>query len=161
MLDFSVSFFFSLLNIAVLFILLRAILFKPVSKFMAERTAKIQNEIENTARDNEAAKALRLSYEDKIKKADIEAMKITQAARAEAEKQLSNIVQEGKAQAAELVAAARKQIIAERRAAFLAFKAEAAALVIAAAGRLLRREFSDKDAYAQAELTLRELGGKD
>jgi F-type H+-transporting ATPase subunit b len=161
MFDFSVSFFFSLLNIAVLFIVLRAILFKPVSKLMAERTAKIQSEIENAARDNEAAKTLRLNYEDKIKKADIEAMKITQNARSEAEKQLSNIIQEGKAQAANIVDAARKQIMAERRAAFLAFKAEAATLVIAAAGRLLRREFSDKDAYAQAELALRELGGKD
>jgi F-type H+-transporting ATPase subunit b len=161
MFDFSVSFFFSLLNIAILFIVLRAILFKPVSKLIAERTAKIQSEIENAAKDNEAAKALRLSYEDKIKNANIEAMKITQDARAEAEKQLSNIIQEGKAQAENIVAAARKQIMAERRAAFLAFKAEAAALVIAAAGRLLRREFSDKDAYAQAELALRELGGKD
>jgi F-type H+-transporting ATPase subunit b len=161
MFDFSVSFFFSLLNIAILFIVLRAILFKPVSKLMAERTAKIQSEIENAAKDNEAAKTLRLNYEDKIKKADIEAMKITQDARAEAEKQLSNIIQAGKAQAENIVDAARKQIIAERRAAFLAFKAEAATLVIAAAGRLLRREFSGKDAYAQAELALRELGGKD
>jgi F-type H+-transporting ATPase subunit b len=161
MFDFSVSFFFSLLNIVILFIVLRAILFKPVSKLISERTAKIQSEIENAAKDNEAAKALRLNYEDKIKKADIEAMKITQDARVEAEKQLSNIIQEGKVQAENIVAAARKQIMAERRAAFLAFKAEAAALVIAAAGRLLRREFSDKDAYAQAELVLRELGGKD
>ncbi|MDR1147812.1 MAG: ATP synthase F0 subunit B [Spirochaetaceae bacterium] len=161
MFDFSVSFFFSLLNIVILFIVLRAILFKPVSKLMADRTAKIQSEIENAAKDNEAAKALRLGYEDKIKNADIEAMKITQDARSEAEKQLSTIIQEGKTQAENIVDAARKQIMAERRAAFLAFKAEAAALVIAAAGRLLRREFSDKDAYAQAELALRELGGKD
>ncbi|MDR0408833.1 MAG: ATP synthase F0 subunit B [Spirochaetaceae bacterium] len=161
MLDFSVSFFFSLLNIAVLFIVLKAILFKPVSKFMAERTAKIQNEIETAARDSEEAKSLRLKYEDKMNKADIEALKITQAARDAAEKQAFGIIQEGKEQAVRLVEAARKQIMDERRAAFLAFKAEAATLVVAAAARLLRREFSDKDARAQAELALRELGGGD
>ncbi|MDR1363313.1 MAG: ATP synthase F0 subunit B [Spirochaetaceae bacterium] len=161
MLDFSVSFFFSLLNIAILFIVLRAILFKPVSKFISNRAAKIQNEIENAARDNEAAKTLRLSYEDKMNNANVEAMKITQAARDAAEKQSLLIIQEGKTQAEALIAAARKQILAERRAAFFAFKAEAATLVVAAAGRLLHREISDKDVRSQAELVLRELGGGD
>jgi F-type H+-transporting ATPase subunit b len=160
MLDFSVSFFFSIVNIAVLFFVLRAILFKPVTKFMEERAAKVQNDIENAAKDRSEAKALRLAYEERIKSADRETAVITTKAREAAEKQAAEIIKNGKIQAERIIEAARKQILAERRAAFIAFKAEAAALVVAAAGRLLRRDFSGEDARAHAELVLRELGDR-
>ncbi|MDR2659986.1 MAG: ATP synthase F0 subunit B [Spirochaetaceae bacterium] len=159
MLDFSASFFFSLLNIAVLFIVLRAIFFKPLSKFMENRANKIKDEIDAATRDREEAKKLRLNYEDKMKNADVEAMAITQAAKIEAEKLSAKIIQEGKSQAELFIESARRQIQAERHAAVLAFKAQAATLVVAAAGRLLRREISGDDVRAQAELALRELGG--
>jgi F-type H+-transporting ATPase subunit b len=160
MLDFSVSFFFSLINIAVLFIVLRAILFKPLTKFMEGRTAKIQNEIENAAHDREDAKSLRLMYENQMKIAGHEAEQIAKKAREAAEKQAAEIIQNSKIQAERIVDAARRQILAERQAAFAAFKADAAALVVAAAGRLLRRDFSGEDARAHAELVLRKLGDR-
>jgi F-type H+-transporting ATPase subunit b len=158
MLDFSASFFFTLLNIAVLFFVLRAILFKPVSKFMESRTAKIQGEIENAAKERDEAKSLRLMYGEKLKNAGVEAEQLMKTAREAAEKQARDIISGAKAQAEGMIEGARKQILTERQAAFIAFKAEASALVVAAAGRLLRRDFSDKDARAHAELVLRELG---
>ena len=158
MLDFSVSFFFTLVNIAVLFIVLRAILFKPVTKFMENRTAKIQAEIENAAKEREEAKSLRLMYEDKMKNAGAEAARLAKETREAAEKQAADIVSDAKVQAKGAIEAARRQILAERQAAFVAFRAEAAALVVAAAGRILRRDFSDEDARVHAELVLRELG---
>ncbi|MDR2796516.1 MAG: ATP synthase F0 subunit B [Spirochaetaceae bacterium] len=158
MLDFSASFFFTLVNIAVLFFVLRAILFKPVSKFMENRTAKIQAEIENAAKERDEAKSLRLMYEDKLKNAGIETERTAKAAREAAEKQAADIISDARVQAKDIIEGARKQIMAERQTAFAAFKAEAAALVLAAAGRLLRRDFSGEDARAHAELVLRELG---
>lgn len=157
MLNFSVSFFFTLINIAVLFIVLRAILFKPVTKFMEGRTAKIQAEIENAAKEKDEAKTLRQMYEEKIKNAGTEAARLANEAREAAEKQGALIISDAKVQAEGMVEGARKQILAERQAAFAAFRAEAAALVVAAAGRLLRRDFSGEDARAHAELVLREL----
>jgi F-type H+-transporting ATPase subunit b len=160
MLDFSVSFFFTLVNIAVLFIVLRAILFKPVTKFMADRAAKVQGDIENAAKDRAEAKSLRLMYEEYMKNADRQSAESAQKIRAAAEKQAADIIKDGRLQAERIVEAARKQILAERQAAFIAFKSEAAALVVAAAGRLLRRDFSGEDARAHAELVLRELGDR-
>ncbi|MDR2445160.1 MAG: ATP synthase F0 subunit B [Spirochaetaceae bacterium] len=160
MLDFSVSFFFTLVNIAVLFIVLRAILFKPVTKFMEGRTAKIKAEIENAAKERDEAKSLRLAYEEKVKNAGTEAAQLAKKTREAAEKQAELIISDAKAQAEDIIGGARKQILAERQAAFIAFRAEAATLVVAAAGRLLRRDFSDEDARAHAELVLRELGGR-
>jgi len=40
MLDFSITFFITILNIGVLYLILRAILFKPVTKFMENRTQR-------------------------------------------------------------------------------------------------------------------------
>lgn len=160
MLDFSVSFFFTLVNIAVLFIALRAILFKPVTKFMEERTAKVAAEIENAAKEKDEAKSLRQMYEEKIKNAGAEAARLAKETREAAEKQAADIVSDAKIQGEGIIEAARRQILAERQAAFAAFRAEAAALVVAAAGRLLRRDYSGEDARAHAELVLRELGGR-
>ncbi|MDR0663398.1 MAG: ATP synthase F0 subunit B [Spirochaetaceae bacterium] len=160
MLDFSVSFFFTLVNIAVLFIVLRAILFKPVTKFIADRTAKVQNDVETAAKDRAEAKSLRQLYEEKMKALDRTAALDAKKIREAAEKQASDIIKDSRLQAERIVEAARKQILSERQAAFTAFKAEAASLVIAAAGRLLRRDFSGEDARAHAELVLRELGGR-
>jgi F-type H+-transporting ATPase subunit b len=159
MLDFSVSFFFTLVNIVILFVALRAILFKPVTKFMEERTAKIQGDIDGAAKDREDAKSLRQLYEEKMKAAVAEVAKIRQDAGEAAERQAEQIVSDGKVQAEGIIAAARKQIQAEREAAFLAFRAEAASLVVTAAGRLLRRDPANVAAgdAAYAELVLREL----
>jgi F-type H+-transporting ATPase subunit b len=164
MLNFSVSFFFTLVNIIVLFIVLRAILFKPVTKFMENRAAKVQNDIENAANDRDEAKSLRLTYEDKMKKAGDDAMLITQKAQEAAEKHAADIINESKTHAEAMIDAARKQILAERQAAFLMFKAEAAALIVAAAGKLIPNSTDSAtfraDARARAELVLRELGAK-
>ncbi|MDR0685260.1 MAG: ATP synthase F0 subunit B [Spirochaetaceae bacterium] len=160
MLDFSVSFFFTLVNIAVLFIALRAILFKPVTKFMEERTAKVAAEIENAAKEKDEAKTLRQMYEEKVKNAGAEAARLAKETREAAEKQAADIISDAKIQGEGIVESARRQIQAERQAAFAAFRAEAAALVVAAAGRLLRRDYSGEDARAHAELVLRELGGR-
>jgi F-type H+-transporting ATPase subunit b len=165
MLDFSVSFFFTLVNIAVLFFALRAILFKPVTKFMESRTAKIQSEIENAAKDREDAKSLLRMYDEKMRSAYDEAAQITRKAREDAEKQAAAIIADGKAHAENIVSLARKQILAERQAAFLAFRAEAASLVVKAAGRLAGRDPDGAsfgpDARSRAEFVLRELGAKD
>jgi F-type H+-transporting ATPase subunit b len=159
MLDFSVSFFFTLVNIAILFVALRAILFKPVTKFMEERTAKIQGDINGAAKEREDAKLLRQKYEEKMEAAAAEAAKIRQQAGEQAERQAERIVADGRVQAEGIIAAARKQIQTEREAALLAFRAEAASLVVTAAGRLLRRDSSNAVAEdaTYAEFVLREL----
>jgi F-type H+-transporting ATPase subunit b len=158
MLEFSVTFLFTFINIGILFFILRRILFKPVSKFMAERSQKIQDAIEQAEKDKNQAKLLLDQYEEQLKNAHIEAEAIVGAARTAAQEQAAAILADGKAAAERLLAAARKQVEAEQRAASDRFLAEAAALVISAAGRLLRREITGEDSRRQAALLLQELG---
>jgi F-type H+-transporting ATPase subunit b len=159
MLDFSwVTFAVTFLNIGILYVILRAVLFKPVTKFMEGRTQKIAGDLEQAEQDKNQAKALLREYEDKLKEAREEADRILKEARESAREQADRIAAEGKTQAEAVIANARRQAEADRNAAMVQFKAEAAALVLSAAGRLLRRELTQEDSRNQAALLLRELG---
>jgi len=157
MLDFSITFFITFLNISVLYFILRAILFKPVSRFMENRTLKIKHELEQAANEKAAAEALRQSYESMLSKADEDADRILREAREMAREQTAAILERARAEAAGLIAAAHVQIEAEQSAAASVFKAEAVGLVLAATGRLLRREANGGDARRAAAEFVAEL----
>jgi F-type H+-transporting ATPase subunit b len=158
MLEFSITFFITFLNIAVLYFILRAILFKPVTLFMEKRSLKIKHELEQAAAEKANAEALRQSYEKILRDADAEAERLLREARDFAREQAAQIVEQGKADAARFLQIARAQIESERAAAAAIFKAEAAGLVIAATGRLLKRETTSEDARRSAAAFVAELG---
>ncbi|MDR2742910.1 MAG: F0F1 ATP synthase subunit B [Treponema sp.] len=161
MLDFSVTFFFTLINIGILFFILRAVLFKPVTKFMEERSKKIQDDIEQAEKGKKQAKAMAAQYEEQLKKAEADADALIRRSRESAEREAAEIIRSGKAEAGRIVAAGRSQLEAERKAALAQFRSEAAALVITAASRLLRREISGEDARRQAALLLKEYSSRE
>jgi len=158
MLDFSITFFITILNIGVLYLILRAILFKPVTKFMENRTQKIKGELEQAAREKERAEALRKQYEASIQSAEDEGERIIKEAREMAQKQAQTIVDQGKIDAENLLKAAKVQIEAERRVQALAFQEQAATLILSATGRLLGREVNAEDAQKAAQQFVSELG---
>jgi F-type H+-transporting ATPase subunit b len=152
------TFLITIINIGILFFILRAILFKPVTKFMEGRAKKIQDDIEQAEKDKTQAKLLYQQYEDALKHAEEEAEAILRSARETAQEQTDRIVARGKEEAENILAAARKRIETDRAAAMALFKAEAAALVIGASGRLLQRELNQEDARRYAALLIREIG---
>jgi F-type H+-transporting ATPase subunit b len=160
MLDFSVTFVITIINIAVLFFILRAILFKPVTKFMADRAQRVQADIDQAKKDKADSQKLLAEYKDKLRRAEAEADEIIKTARKDAETQSRQIIDEGKAAAEAFTAAARKQVESERQAAFARFKVEAAALVMAACARFVQREISGDDNRRYAAMLLDELDRK-
>ena len=157
MLDFSVTFIITIINIAILFFILRKILFKPVTKIMTERAKRVQNSIDQAEKDKASAQALLREYEGKLKNAEDIADEILKNAREEAAHEAQRIIAEGKAAAADIVTAARNQLDAEHQAALAKFKIEAAALVLAASSRLVSREFSGDDDRRYVNMLLDEL----
>jgi F-type H+-transporting ATPase subunit b len=160
MFDFSVTFVITIINITILFFILRAILFKPVTKLMADRARRVQADIDQAEKARTDSQKLIAEYEGKLKSADAEAEEIIKTARKDAETQSRRIIAEGKAAAEALTAAARRQLESERQAAFAHFKVEAAALVMAACARLVQREISGDDNRRYAAMLLDELERK-
>jgi F-type H+-transporting ATPase subunit b len=155
MIVFSLStFLVTIVNVGILFFVLRAVLFKPVTKFMALRSAKIRDAIEQSEKDKNQARALLEQYEARLKAADAEAEAILHGARENAKQEAERIIERSREQADGLVANARRQIEAEQEAAMAVFRKEAAGLVVAASARLLSREFRSEDNRKYAELLL-------
>ncbi|MDR1046670.1 MAG: ATP synthase F0 subunit B [Treponema sp.] len=157
----AVTFLITIINIGILFFILRAILFKPVSGFMEARTKKIEEALANAEREKTQAKMLLEQRDAQLKQTSFEAEKILKSTREKAEKQADVILSEAKAQAEILVSNGRKQVEAERQAAVALFKTEAAALVVAASGRLLKRELRGGDEAEYARILIEELGRPD
>ena len=160
MLDFSVTFIITIINIAILFLVMRKILFKPVTKFMADRAARIQASIDQAERDKTVAKEILQMYEKKMSNAEADAQEILKTARADAGKEAERIIAGGKAEAENIIANTRKNLEAERRAAMAKFKLEASALVIAASAKLAARDLSGDDNRRYVNMLLDELAAK-
>ncbi|MDR2632070.1 MAG: ATP synthase F0 subunit B [Treponema sp.] len=159
MIDPSIStFLITLINIGILFAVLRALLFKPLTRFMEDRTKKVQDTLAEAEKNNTQATARLRDYEERLQKAEETGAAIIKAAEEQAQKQAAQIVAEGKAAAAQALEHGRKQLEAERQAALARFRAEAAALVLSAARALLQRELNREDSQHLAGLLLQELG---
>jgi len=161
MLDFSVTFIITIINIAVLFFILRAILFKPVTKFMADRAKRVQDSIDQAEKDKTQAKALLAQYEAHLKTAESEADTIIKIAIENAKQEAEKIIAESRVSAEAALATGRKQLEAERRSVMTGFRKEAAELVIETAGRLLKREIRNEDNLQYAEMLLDEVSVSD
>jgi F-type H+-transporting ATPase subunit b len=157
MLDFSVTFIITILNIFILFLVLRKIFFKPVTKFIEGRAQKIQDSLDQAEKERNLAKGLLQQYEDQLKRAEDEATAIIREAKETAQKEADRIIAEGKAQADQLLEKGRRQLESDRRSAMTVFRADAAAMVIGASSRLIRRELNSDDSRHQASLLLDEL----
>ncbi|MDR2552176.1 MAG: ATP synthase F0 subunit B [Treponema sp.] len=143
MIDLSITtFLITLVNIGILFFAFRAILLKPVTKFINDRARKIREDIEAAERDKQGARQLLEQYEARLAAVEADAEAILRTAREQAAAEAGEIAAEGQAEAARIIAAARARTETEYAAAMALFRAEAAALVVKAAGRLLQRELA-------------------
>ena len=157
MFDFSVTFFITIINIFILSIILRKLLFKPVTKFMADRAKRVQDSIDQSEMTKIHANDLLAQYTAKLKTADTEAEAIIRDARASAEAEAKKIIDDSHAAAEQTMVNARKQFEMEQNAAMAAFRKEAAALVVTATERLVGREIKSEDNLRYAEMLLAEV----
>ena len=156
MLDFSVTLVITIINIVILTLILRAILWKPVTKFMAARTKRIQDSIDKSENDKNEASSLLAMRNAKLKEAYVEAEAIIRSARETARVEAEKIISEGHVLAEQSLVSAKKQIEKEHQMAMEVFKKEAASLVVKAAGRLVGREIHSEDNRQYAVMALEE-----
>lgn len=151
------TFLVTLVNVVILFLVLRAILFKPLTKFMNARTQRVKDQLAHAETERLAARQLQQQAEEKWSKADAEAARIVAEARKTAEQLAAGVIADAKRDAEKYLSDARKQIETEQKAARAVFRAEAAALVIAAAGKLLKRECRAEDSAQFAAMLISQL----
>lgn len=144
MLDIGVwNFIWPIINIVLLFILLRIFLFKPLNKMMEERTTQIQNDLDEAEKARKEAEELAQQNKEALVSARDEAQKILNQAREEASVLKTAMLQESETKAQQIIDNANKTIESERKKAVQDAQSEIADLAIAAATKIIGENVDD------------------
>lgn len=136
-LNFSVTFLITIVNITFLYVVLRKILFTPVTKFMESRTASVQNEIDTAKKTTERAEALEAEFKAKMANAEAEGQKLIQIAREKADREYAAIIEKAHADAEKYLKDSRQRLEEEQASAERFLRDSAADLSIQAASRVI------------------------
>ncbi len=134
-----------LLNIIVLFIILRSLLIKPVRKFMADREAKFAREREAIDKTRAEADALKSQYEGSLSEAKKTADELVQERLKRAECEAQEITENARQEAQHTLSRAHTQAVAERDELMQQLQEQTAVLAVDLAGHILEREVSATD----------------
>jgi F-type H+-transporting ATPase subunit b len=146
-----------IINIIVLFVLLRAILLKPVSKFLAARSERVANELKDAETKQAEALELKKTYMQHIDKYEVEGREIIRSSQLKATDDAAQIVKDARAQAEKELSEAHHKIANEKDQALAAARTEVALLATEIAARILKREVSAVDNKAVADEYFREV----
>lgn len=148
------------INFILLIALLSRFLYKPVTKMLDERSARIKESMEHA----EAIKAqlIRTSEETRaqMESARREAQTIVDQAGQMAERMKAQAREDAQVEAEKVVAKARAEIDRERQQAVLELRREMASLVVSAAGRLINESLDDRAQHRLVEEFLHDNGQK-
>lgn len=134
-----------ILNLVVLFVILKLLVYKPVRKFLQEREQRFSQLREDMdAREAEIG-AQEKKYEGILGGARDEASQIVRESRIDANRRSADILDDTKRHSRELLESARKEIAEERDVARQAMREEVAVLSVEIASRVLEREVSLED----------------
>jgi F-type H+-transporting ATPase subunit b len=137
MLNFGPTFIWTIVNLLVLYIILRKVLFVPVTKFMDNRTQSIKNDIENAEKFKAESEKAKQRYENQLKDAHLEADRIVKDARRKADDEYKAIIDTAQKQAEELIAKAHEEIELERQHMIKNIRNEVAGLALSAASKVM------------------------
>ena len=141
----------SLINIAVLFILLRLILWKHVYRFLSERAKRVRLELDDAENARLGAQTLKQEYEDKIGTIEAQGRDMLRVSQIKATEASDEILEEAHVKANALIAEARAIIEEDKQKAILEAHHEIAQLATDMAARILKREVSPDDSKYAVE----------
>lgn len=132
-----------LIATAILFVVLRHYLFKPVSEFLNQRKEKIEGELQDAKAKQEEAASLKKQYQLKIDDAKKEGQEIVEASKKRGDQLREDIIIEAKKEAENLVERARTEISREKEKAVEDLKAEVVTIAMMAASKVIDKNLDE------------------
>lgn len=144
----DITFFFTLGNAIIMFLIMKHFLFKPVSLFMKNREMEIEKQYQDAQATEDEAIALKSEYERKVSEARQEGEKIIKDHVAKAEIRAAEIIQHADDEAKKYKEKASKEIADERTKMTAELKSSFAELTILAASKVIGKEL-DKNGHQE------------
>jgi F-type H+-transporting ATPase subunit b len=148
--------FWTLVIFVVLLVVLSRFAFKPLTAAVAAR----EKALEAAKRDREEAAKLLEEQRAKLESGRAEAQRLIAEGRTTAEKLRNDLLEQGRAQQAELLDRARREIEGEKARAIAELRREAVDLAIAGASKVIERNLDDAGNRKLVESFLSSIGPK-
>ena len=136
------SFLMILINVAILYFILKHFFWEKVRTFMLDRQAAVQDAFDSAEAINRRADEKMQNYSRRIATVEEESREIIRNAKARAEAQAKDIVENAHKEASDIIAKAERTIEIEREKATAEMRQEIAALAIMAAEQIVEKEIS-------------------
>ena len=146
----------TIINLIVLFLLLRHFLINPVSNIMEQRRKLIADGLQNAQDTQDEANRLKADYEEALSGAKKESAEIVDKARIDARAEYDRIVGEAGAKAGNIIENAKENVRIEREQTMKELQSQIAGLAIASAEKIV----GDKEQNIYDQF-LGEVGGTD
>lgn len=146
-----------LVNIVILYIVFRLLLYKPVAKFMKSRQERFAKEREELDAEKAEADAIRAQGDEILHKARSDAETQVAQIMAQADKDAKSIREEAQKQAGVIIENAKQEAQEEKRRQLEAMHDQVMELSVALASRILEREIKPEDHQKLMEEFLSEV----
>ena len=148
----------SLLNLVILFLIVKRFLFRPVKRLFAERQAALEHQYAAAAEAQRIADERRDAWEQRLQSAEAEADTRIAQATDSAERRAAHIVDEATERAKGIVNRAQTQAALERKRAMEDMKREIVDIGTIVAQTILQREINEMDHRAMIEDVMEQIG---
>ncbi len=136
---------FTWVNLFILFLIMKKLLFKPVMKMLAERENEVSSMYEKAESAQQNAQKLEGEYTQKLSEAKEEAARIMKDATDAANKKGEQIVFDAQKKASSAILKAQKEIEREKLSAVSEIKKDIASIAVSIAEKVIETDINEKD----------------
>lgn len=136
---------FTIINLLILYFLMRKFLFKPVMGIMEQRQKLIDDQLKNAKDIEEAANELKASWEEKVSKTVEEKEKILSDANSQAKAEAEKIVANANSMAKSIIDNANKKIEADKEKTIREIEGQVAQIAMIAAAKIVNDKTTEID----------------
>lgn len=151
---------FTMVNVLILYVFLKYVLFIPVRKLLEERKKRLDDQNARAAADTAEAQKLKAEYEQRILEAGREADNILVESRREMIKKEQEVLDDAKTRAADIMSAARSEASKDFEAAQSSVRDEVKDIASAMAARVTNQKVDRPVDDALLNEALKEAGGR-
>lgn len=159
----GVNFFtmiFAWINLLILYVFLKKLLFKPVKNMIDSRQKEIDDMYSDAENAKNSANEMKAEYEEKIASADAESEEILRRAVRRAELREEEILKEADKKAARVMERAEEQIELEKKRAVNDVKNEVSSIALGIAEAVIERDIDKNDHDSLIDEFIDKLGEK-
>ena len=148
----------SLINLLLLFLIVKKFLFKPVNKMLSNRQKELDSRYNDADEAKRIAEENREFWEEKISTVKDEADALIKDAQDSAKRQSDAAVLKAKEKADQIISQAKNEAEYEKKKAEEEIKKEIIEVSTALANKLLKREINTKDHHELIDSYIQEIG---